>query len=51
MNRAELQQALGILDRKYFNLNFLNPALKHDLIEMTFPDKPKSSKQKYRRKE
>jgi ATP-dependent DNA helicase RecG len=28
--------------------SYLEPALQLDLIEMTIPDKPRSSKQKYR---
>jgi predicted transcriptional regulator len=28
--------------------SYLKPALDDDLIEMTIPDKPRSSKQKYR---
>ncbi len=35
-------------DRTKFRNQALNPLLKVDSIEMTFPDKPRSSKQKYR---
>ncbi|WP_242204219.1 Fic family protein [Aestuariivivens insulae] len=47
-NRQELQELLNLSDRKYFRENYLQPALDAELIEMTIPDKPKSSKQKYR---
>ncbi|MCA9414279.1 MAG: hypothetical protein KC944_23910, partial [Candidatus Omnitrophica bacterium] len=46
--REELQERVEISDRKYFRGHFLNPALEAGLIEMTIPDKPTSSKQKYR---
>ena len=48
MDRESLQQALEISHREYFRLNYLIPALEAELIELTIPDKPKSSKQKYR---
>jgi predicted transcriptional regulator len=35
-------------DRTKFKKQFLNPLLDEELIEMTIPDKPTSSKQKYR---
>tara|TARA_R110002051_G_scaffold15064_2_gene47624 strand:- start:20037 stop:21344 length:1308 start_codon:yes stop_codon:yes gene_type:complete len=47
-NRQELQELLNLSDRKYFRENYLQPALEIELIELTIPDKPKSSKQKYR---
>jgi hypothetical protein len=34
--------------RKDFEYRYLKPALADFLIEFTFPDKPTSSKQKYR---
>jgi ATP-dependent DNA helicase RecG len=46
--REELQQRLGLRDRENFRNLYLVPALKAGLIEMTIPDKPRSSKQKYR---
>jgi hypothetical protein len=46
--RDELQERLGIADRKYFRLDFLVPAMEAGLVEMTIPDKPRSSKQRYR---
>ncbi len=49
MSRGELQQALGLNDRKSFRERYIVPALKAGLIEMTLPDKPKSRFQKYRK--
>jgi hypothetical protein len=48
MSREELMNALGLDDRKNFRVNYLNPAMQDNLVEYTIPDKPKSSKQKYR---
>jgi ATP-dependent DNA helicase RecG len=46
--RADLQKRLDVSDRKYFRTNFLRPALDAGLIEMTNPDRPRSSSQRYR---
>jgi ATP-dependent DNA helicase RecG len=43
-----LQEKLKLSDREYFRLNYLQPALEAKVIEMTIPDKPRSSKQRYR---
>jgi len=48
MKRAEIQQLLGLKDRKHFQEKYLRPALEAGLVEMTIPDKPLSSRQKYR---
>ena len=48
MTRTELMEALGLKDRMHFSREYLHPALKSGLLEMTIPDKPRSSKQKYR---
>jgi len=48
LNRKELQEKLKLSDREYFRLNYLQPALEAKVIEMTIPDKPRSSKQRYR---
>ncbi|HOJ12742.1 MAG TPA: hypothetical protein PK733_19425 [Clostridiales bacterium] len=39
---------LKLKDAEYFRKSYLKPALLSGLIEMTIPNKPKSSKQKYR---
>ncbi len=38
----------GLKDRLHFVREYLSPALKAGLIEMTIPDKPNSRLQKYR---
>jgi hypothetical protein len=48
MSREELQNALGLQDRKSFRERYLKPALADGLIEMTMPEKPNSRLQKYR---
>lgn len=46
--RQDLQDKLGLSDREHFRKIYVQPALDLDLIELTIPDKPKSSNQKYR---
>jgi ATP-dependent DNA helicase RecG len=46
--RDELQRASGIKDREHFRKRYLEPLLTAGWLEMTIPDKPRSSKQKYR---
>jgi len=46
--RDELQEILKLKDREDFRKQYLNEALKLELIEMTIPDKPNSRLQKYR---
>jgi Fic family protein len=48
MTRQQLKEALGLKDDEHFRKAYLLPALNAGLIEMTIPDKPRSSKQKYR---
>ena len=48
MLRAHLVRALGLKDRMHFMNDYLQPALDAGLVEMTIPDKPRSSKQRYR---
>ena len=48
MNRSQIQKALGLKDTKHVRKTYLLPALQAGLIEMTIPDKPRSSKQCYR---
>jgi len=43
-----LMAVTGRTDRTKFRNQVLNPLMKGGLIEMTIPDKPRSSKQKYR---
>ena len=49
MSVREMMAALGFASRDKFLKNYLSPALKAGLIEMTDPNSPKSPKQKYRR--
>lgn len=46
--RNELQGFLALKDAENFRKTSLLPALNAGLIEMTIPDKPRSSKQQYR---
>ena len=48
LKRTEIQERLGLRHEDHFREAYLVPALDLDLIEMTIPDKPRSSKQKYR---
>ena len=48
MTRQEIQGAVGLKDDEHFRKKYLLPALESGLIEMTIPDKPRSSRQKYR---
>ncbi len=48
MTRQQLKEGLGLKDDEHFRKAYLLPALDVGLIEMTIPDKPRSSKQKYR---
>jgi hypothetical protein len=48
MTRQQLKEALGLKDDEHFRKAYLLPALEAGLIEMTIPDKPRSSKQRYR---
>jgi hypothetical protein len=48
MTRQQLKTALGLKDDEHFRKAYLLPALDAGWIEMTIPDKPRSSKQKYR---
>ena len=48
MSRQELINALGMTHREHFRNAYLKPALDAGVIEMTLPDKPTSSLQRYR---
>ena len=48
ISRRQLKTALGLKDDEHFRKAYLMPALRAGLIEMTLPDKPRSSRQKYR---
>jgi len=48
LTTKELMERVGLKHRPTFRENYLLPALNGDFIEMTIPDKPNSSKQKYR---
>lgn len=45
---ADLMDIAGRSNRTKFRNHVLNPLLTAGLVEMTCPDKPRSSKQKYR---
>jgi ATP-dependent DNA helicase RecG len=48
MNRTEIMEALGLKDEKHFREHYQQTAVAAGLLEMTIPDKPKSSRQRYR---
>ena len=48
MKRSELQEALQLRHEEYFREAYLVPAMTDGFIEMTIPNKPRSSNQKYR---
>ncbi len=48
MGRQQLQDALKLKNVEHFRKAYILPALAAGVIEMTLPDKPKSSKQRYR---
>ena len=50
LSASEIMKLLGLSPRATFRQNYLNPALKQNLIERTVPDKPNSKNQKYKRK-
>ncbi len=47
MTSQRRQEALGLKHEDHFRKAYLIPALRSGLIEMTIPDKPCSSKQRY----
>ena len=48
MTDRDLRAALRLSDEKHFRTQYLFLAMRAGLIEMTIPDKPRSSKQRYR---
>jgi ATP-dependent DNA helicase RecG len=48
MTRLEIQAALGLKGRANFEERYLKPAMMMGLVDMTRPDKLRSSKQRYR---
>ena len=50
LSASELMHRLGLKNRAAFSRTYLKPALEQGLIQMTIPDKPNSSKQRYKRK-
>lgn len=48
MRRGEIMAALGLKDEKHFREHYQQAGISLGVIEMTIPDKPKSSKQRYR---
>ncbi|NDV44985.1 Fic family protein [Flagellimonas sediminis] len=47
-SRAEIMELVGVKHRPTFLYNYLQPAIELGIIELTIPDKPNSSKQKYK---
>ncbi|MFZ4439120.1 MAG: ATP-binding protein [Syntrophales bacterium] len=47
MTRLGIQAALGLKGRANFEERYLKPAMAMGLVDMTRPDKPRSSKQRY----
>ena len=47
-SRAALMEAVGLNHREHFRESYLVPALAAGYLEMTIPDKPTSSRQRYR---
>jgi len=50
LSARELMQRLGLTHRPSFAKNYINPALSLGLITMTVPEKPNSSKQRYKKR-
>ncbi|MFP4350374.1 MAG: Fic family protein, partial [Desulfococcaceae bacterium] len=46
-SREEIQNLIKIKDREHFRKKYLRPLIKENLLSLTIPDKPQSSKQKY----
>jgi ATP-dependent DNA helicase RecG len=48
LSSGELRDRLKLSHRPTFRQNYLHPALEEGFVELTIPDKPNSSRQKYR---
>lgn len=48
MRRGEIMASLGLKDEKHFREHYQQAGISLGVIEMTIPDKPNSSKQRYR---
>ena len=48
MSRQKIQESLGLKHTRHFRDAYLKPTLQAGLIEITVPDKPQSSQQRYR---
>lgn len=46
--RSDLQKKLELRHREHFIENYLQPSIDEGFVEMTIPEKPNSSKQRYR---
>lgn len=44
---SAIMELLGLKSKETFRKNYMNPALKHNLVKMTLPDKPNSKNQRY----
>lgn len=50
LSGSEIMSRLNLKSRAAFRQNYLLPAIKNGLVEMTVPDKPNSRNQMYRKK-
>ena len=48
MSRQKIQESLGLKHTRHFRDAYLKPTLQAGLIGITVPDKPQSSRQRYR---
>ncbi len=44
---SAIMELLGLKSKETFRKNYMNPALKHNLVKMTLPNKPTSKNQRY----
>ncbi len=44
---SSIMELLGFKSKETFRKNYMNPALKYNLVKMTIPDKPNSRNQRY----